>query len=427
MGNVICVVGSQWGDEGKGKITDLLAQNADVVVRYQGGNNAGHTIEFDNQKYSLHLMPSGIFNPSIDVVIANGVVVNPKVLIQEINMLRENGINVDNLKLSDRASIILPYHEEMDALLEELKKEDKIGTTKKGIGPCYADKINRSGIRVIDFINEDILKEKIRKNIEEKNAIFEIYDFETMNADVIFEEYKEYAKELKKFVCDTSIYLDDAINNNKKVLFEGAQGVMLDIEHGTYPYVTSSSPSSSSIPLNSGIAARYITNSLGIMKAYTSRVGEGPFPTRIFENLEEQIRTVGREFGTTTGRPRNVGWLDLVQMKHSIRISGFTQLSIMLVDVLSNIKELKICTSYNLDGKEINGIPALDRDYDRVKPNYITLPGWTEDLTKCESYEELPENVKKYIETIEKILQIPITIVSVGPDRKQTMVRCELW
>ncbi len=425
--NTLSIVGSQWGDEGKGKITDLLGQEADVVVRYQGGNNAGHTIVFDGKKFALRIMPSGIFNQNIDVVIANGVVINPKILCEEIKMLEEAGFSVENLHISDRANVIMPYHEEMDALIEELKGDEKVGTTKKGIGPTYSDKMNRTGIRMAEFLRPELFEKKLKYNVNEKNQLFKLHNLETFTAEAIIEEYTKYAKRLEKYVIDTSFYLDEQIKAGKKVVFEGAQGVMLDIEHGTYPYVTSSSPSSASIPVNCGIAAKYIQNSLGIMKAYTTRVGEGPFPTVLDNEIGERIRVAGNEFGTVTGRPRATGWLDLVQMKHSIRVSGFTQLSIMLLDVLTGLDEIKIATSYELDGKEIHTIPALEGDYARVVAKYETMAGWTEDITKCESFEELPENAKKYINKVESLLGLPITVVSVGPNRKQTIVRKDIW
>lgn len=425
--NTISIVGSQWGDEGKGKITDLLGQEAQVVVRYQGGNNAGHTIIFDGKKYALRLIPSGVFNKKTKVVIANGVVVNPKVLIEEMDMLKEAGYELTNLNISNRAHVIMPYHERLDELQEFRRKDDKVGTTKKGIGPCYADKINRIGIRICDLINEEELEKKIRINLNEKNELFKLNDFEEFDVEEMIKEYKEIAKVVKPFVTDTAYLLEEEIKKGSKVVFEGAQGVMLDVEHGTFPYVTSSSPTSSSVPINSGIAPRYITNCLGIMKAYTSRVGEGPFPTILNNETGERIREVGREYGTVTGRRRDVGWLDLVQMKYSIRISGFSQLSIMLLDVLTGIDELNLCVAYELDGETINTIPALESEYSRVKPIYKTLKGWTEDISSVKSYDELPLNAKNYIEEIEKILEVPINVVSVGPDRNQTIIRKDIW
>ncbi len=425
--SAISIVGSQWGDEGKGKITDLLGQEAQVVVRYQGGNNAGHTIIFDGKKFALRLIPSGVFNKTTKVVIANGVVLNPKVLLEEMSMLKEAGYELDNLYISNRAHIIMPYHEQLDELQELKREDDKVGTTKKGIGPCYADKINRIGIRVCDFINEEELARKIRINVKEKNEIFKANGFAEFDADQMIKEYIEISKLIKGFVTDTALLLEEEIKKGSKVVFEGAQGVMLDVEHGTFPYVTSSSPTSSSVPINAGIAPRYITNCLGIMKAYTSRVGEGPFPTILNNDIGERIREVGREYGTVTGRRRDVGWLDLVQMKYSIRISGFSQLSIMLLDVLTGIKELNLCVGYELDGEVINTVPALESEYSRVKPIYKTLEGWDEDITTASSFEELPVNAQNYINEIEKILEVPINVVSVGPDRNQTILRKNIW
>ncbi len=424
--NVISVVGAQWGDEGKGKVTDILSQSSDVVVRYQGGNNAGHTIKFDGKTFALHLMPSGIFSSTSDVVIAQGVVVNPKILLKEIKMLIENGVSVDRLKISDRCNIIFPYHEEMDGLIEDTKTFDKVGTTKKGIGPCYSDKMNRVGIRFCEFVDEEILLRKLNYNVEEKNKVFKEHGHDLFDANELFLEYKEYARELKKYMCDTSLFLDEAIKSGKQVLFEGAQGVMLDIEHGTYPYVTASSPSSSSIPVNCGIAPMYVNNNLGIVKAYTSRVGEGPFPTHQDNEIGKYIQTAGHEFGTTTGRARNVGWLDLVQLNYAIRVSGINSIALMLLDVLSTLEEIKVCTAYELDGEIINTIPALESDYARCVPVYETLKGFSEDITGVSKYEDLPKACHDYIDYIEKMTGCPVKIVSVGPDRTATIVRQEI-
>lgn len=425
--NTLSIVGSQWGDEGKGKITDYLSQMADVTVRYQGGNNAGHTIKFNNKKYALRLIPSGIFNEKAKAIIANGVVLNPHVLLNEINMLKENGYDVENLYISDRAHVIMPYHVELDIMYEELKGESKIGTTKNGIGLCYADKINRIGIRICDMFDEEEFLLKIKSNLEEKNKILKSNGYKTFDAVDIFNEYNKLFQSMKKYVTDTSVLINEEIEKGSKIVFEGAQGIMLDIDHGTFPYVTSSSPSSSSIPVNTGIAPKYITNCLGIVKAYTTRVGAGPFPTIQNNEIGEHIRKVGNEFGTVTQRPRAVGWLDIVQLKHSIRISGFNQFALMLVDVLDDIDEIKICTSYNLEGKEIHSVPALGKDYEKVEPNYITLPGWKEDTTKVKTFEELPENTKKYIYKIEELTGVRISIVSVGADREQTLIRENIW
>ncbi len=425
--NTISVVGSQWGDEGKGKITDYLSQEADVIVRYQGGNNAGHTIKFDGKKYSLHLIPSGIFNKRSKAVIANGVVVNPKVLLNEIKMLNENGFDANNLYISNRAHVIFPYHEKLDALQEELKGKLKVGTTKKGIGPCYSDKINRVGIRICDLLDDEILLQKITSNLKEKNAILKSNDYEQLNIDELFITYKEYGNQIKKYVTDTSLLVDEEIKKGSKVVFEGAQGVMLDVEHGTYPYVTSSSPTSSSVPINTGIAASYINKCLGIVKAYTSRVGEGPFPTVLKNETGELIRKKGHEYGTTTGRSRDVGWLDIMQLKYSIRISGFNKFALMLLDVLDELDEIKICVGYKLEGQEINTIPALEKEYSKVEPQYITMSGWMTDITNINTYEDLPENTKKYISKIEELTGVDVCIISVGPDRDQTIIKKELW
>lgn len=424
--NVISVVGAQWGDEGKGKVTDILSHSSDVVVRYQGGNNAGHTIKFDGKTFALHLMPSGIFSSTSDVVIAQGVVINPKILLKEIKMLKENGVSVSRLKISDRANIIFPYHEAMDGLIEDTKTFDKVGTTKKGIGPCYSDKMNRVGIRFCEFCDEEILLRKLKYNVEQKNMVFKDHGYEEFDADKLFEEYREYANELREFMTDTSLFLDEAIKSGKQVLFEGAQGVMLDIEHGTYPYVTASSPSSSSIPVNCGIAPMYVDNNLGIVKAYTSRVGEGPFPTQLDGEIAKFIQTVGHEFGTTTGRARNVGWLDLVQLNYAIRVSGINAIALMLLDVLSTLKEIKVCTGYMLDGELIKTIPALESDYARCIPVYETLAGFDEDITSVSKYEDLPKTCHDYIDYIEKNTGCPVKIVSVGPDRTSTIVRSEI-
>lgn len=417
------VVGTQWGDEGKGKITDFLAEKADVVVRFQGGNNAGHTIKFDNKKFALHLIPSGIFRKDALNILANGMVINPKAILKEIDMLHENGVTEYNLAISDRAHVILPYHIVLDGLFEELKEDSKkVGTTKKGIGPTYSDKSSRIGIRVCDFIDEETFKQKLTENLTYYNKLFTLFGKETIDSEDIFKEYKEYAKVIKPLVTDTSVLLNDALENNKKVLFEGAQGALLCLDHGTYPFVTSSSPTAASVPLNTGISPKYIKEVVGVTKAYSTRVGSGYFATEFENEVAKKIRDVGNEYGTTTGRPRRIGWIDTVVLRHTKRISGITGLSVMLLDVLSGIKTLKICTKYKLNGKEIDYIPANIKDFSKCEPIYIDLPGWDENITNVKSFEELPTNAQNYLNKIYEYTNIPVVIFSVGPDRKQTIV-----
>ncbi len=421
MGKRVVVVGTQWGDEGKGKITDYLANQADVVVRSQGGNNAGHTIKFNGNKYALHLIPSGIFNPKIMNIMANGMVINPKALLEELNVLKNQGITDYKLFISNRAHVVMPYHIELDELFEILKGDKAVGTTKKGIGPAYSDKIARIGIRISDLINPKTLKEKLEIPVKFANVFLKSENKTLFNTEKLYEEYIEIGKKLKPFVCDTSILLNEAIKNEKNILFEGAQGSMLCIDHGTYPFVTSSSPTAASIPLNSGISPKLLDEVIGVTKAYTTRVGAGVFPTEFEDEVSQTIRTVGNEFGTTTKRPRRIGWLDLVVLKHVIRINGINGLCIMLLDVLSNIKYLKVCTGYMLNDNIIDYIPADYDEYRNCIPVYEIYPGWKEDITNVKSFDELPVNCQNYLRTIEKHLGINVTIFSVGPDRLQTV------
>ena len=417
------VVGTQWGDEGKGKITDFLAEKADVVVRFQGGNNAGHTIKFDNKKFALHLIPSGIFRKDTVNVLANGMVINPKALLSEIEMLKDGGITNLNLAISDRAHVILPYHIILDGLFEELKEDSKkVGTTKKGIGPAYSDKTSRIGVRICDFINEKTFLEKLEINLNYYNKIFKVFGKNELNPKNIFNEYKEYAKLIKPYVSDTSLLLNIAFEDNKKVLFEGAQGALLCLDHGTYPYVTSSSPTAASVPLNTGVSHTYINEVLGITKAYSTRVGSGYFATEFEDETAKQIRDVGHEYGTTTGRPRRIGWIDTVVLRHTKRVSGITGLSVMLLDVLSNIENLKICTHYMLNGTKIDHIPANIDDFEKCVPVYIDVPGWKEDITNVKSFEKLPISAQNYLNKLSELTGLPIAIFSVGPDRTQTIV-----
>ena len=419
--STLVVEGSQWGDEGKGKITDYLAQEADVVVRSQGGNNAGHTIVINNEKFALRSIPSGIFNPNIKNILANGMVINPKQLLEELHGLEERGIKDYQLFVSNRAHIVLPYHELLDGAYEQFKGDKKIGTTKRGIGPAYADKSNRIGIRIADLIDPEAFKNALKATLTIKNMELNMLGMDPLDFDTIYNEYVEYGKKIKPFVCDTSLLLEEEIEKGSKILFEGAQGVMLCLDHGTYPYVTSSSPTGASVPLNSGIAPRYINNVLGICKAYTTRVGEGPFPTEIDGELATYIRERGHEYGTVTKRPRRVGWLDCVALNYARRVSGINYLSLMLFDVLSGLKEIKICYEYKLDGKTIKTMPATLEELQRVEPQYITMPGWDEDITKVTSFDELPVNAQNYIRKIEELTKSEVVIFSVGPDRLQTI------
>lgn len=424
----VVVVGTQWGDEGKGKITDFLSENAEVIARYQGGDNAGHTIKFDGVTYKLHLIPSGIFYKEKISVIGNGVVVNPKSLVKELSYLKEHGVSTDNLRISDRAHVILPYHIKLDQLQEDAKGENKIGTTIKGIGPAYMDKAARVGIRVADLLDKEIFAERLRINLEDKNKQFvKMYDAEPLNFEDIFEEYYEYGQQIKQYVTDTSVILNDALDAGKRVLFEGAQGVMLDIDQGTYPFVTSSNPVAGGVTIGSGVGPSKINKVVGVCKAYTSRVGDGPFPTELFDETGDRIREIGHEYGTTTGRPRRVGWFDSVVMRHSKRVSGITNLSLNCLDVLSGLDTVKICVAYELNGEKIYHYPASLKELSACTPIYEELPGWQEDITGCQTIEELPENARKYLHRISELVGVRISTFSVGPDRSQTNVLESVW
>ncbi|EMD17077.1 adenylosuccinate synthase [Eggerthia catenaformis OT 569 = DSM 20559] len=419
----VVVVGSQWGDEGKGKITDYLAQKADLVVRYSGGNNAGHTIVYEGKKFALRLIPSGIFTAG-EVIMGNGMVINPKAFLEEVSYLNDAGINTEKIHISDRAHVILPYHIKIDALEEKLRGESAIGTTGRGIGPAYVDKYDRCGIRIGEFVNEEIFKKRIHQVIEFKK---QLYPQLNVDADSIFEEYKEYAKKMKPLVCDTGALLDEALLNHKKVLFEGAQGAMLDIDYGTYPFVTSSNPGANGVCAGASIGPLYINEVIGIVKAYTTRVGAGAFPTEINGNLADFIREAGHEYGTVTKRPRRVGWFDAVVVNQSRRMSSLTGISLMLLDVLSGIETLKLCTAYMLDDQKIYALPSTVEELERCKPVYEEMPGWKEDISNVSSFEELPINCQNYIRRIEELVHCPITIFSVGPDRKQTIILKEVF
>ena len=419
--NSLVIVGTGWGDEGKGKITDYLSKKFDICVRFQGGNNAGHTIKFNNNKYALNLIPSGIFNQNIQNIMSNGMVIDLKALVNEIDILKSKGFDCENLHISDRAHVLFPYHIQLDEIFENIKGNDKVGTTKKGIGPCYTDKSMRIGLRIGDLLNKDSFYKKLSQNVEYVNKLLSIFNSTTFDVNELYNEYTSYANIIKPHIKDTSLFLMNALNENKKILFEGAQGIMLCLDHGTYPYVTSSSPSAASVALNCGIPPQSIQKVLGITKSYATRVGEGVFPTELFSDISNTIRETAHEYGTTTGRARRIGWLDTVVLKHGKRISGITDLAITLLDVLTGFEKLKICTSYMLDGKEIDYIPSTIEEFNKCKPVYIELDGWYEDISNVKSFNNLPKNAKNYIHKIEEITGINVSIISVGPDRKQTI------
>ena len=417
------VLGAQWGDEGKGKMTDYLAEEADVVVRFQGGNNAGHTVEVGDKQYKLHLIPSGILHDEKLNVIGNGVVVDPKALFEEIDYLEGLGVKVtpEKLVISDRANVIMPYHKILDVLKEKARGKNDIGTTGKGIGPCYTDKVERSGIRISDLLHENEFKEKLEINIKMKNDYIKLLGGEPLDFHEIFTEYLEYAKRLKPFVKDTSVRIYNEIKNDKNVLFEGAQGMLLDIDYGTYPYVTSSNTTSGGVASGTGIGPNMITNAVGIVKAYTTRVGKGPFPTELLDETGEWIREKGHEYGVTTGRSRRCGWLDLVIVKTAARVSGLTSLVVTKIDTLAGLEKLKVCTGYKLNGEIIDYFPASLEDLAKCEPVYEEFDGWGEDVANARSYEELPENAKVYLNRIADITGTKICIVGVGPKRNQTI------
>lgn len=419
--STVVVVGTQWGDEGKGKITDYLAEGADVVARYQGGNNAGHTILIDNKKYKLTMVPSGIFNHNKVCVIGNGMVINPKALIEEINYIQENGFSTENLKISDRAHVIMPYHIVLDALEETRKGDNKIGTTGKGIGPCYMDKAARNGIRIADLMDAEEFEQKLRRLVVEKNQVIEqVFGGEPLNADSIVEEYLAYAEVLRSYVTDTSVVLNDAIDAGNKVLFEGAQGVMLDIDQGTYPFVTSSNPSAGGVCIGSGVGPSKIQQVIGVAKAYTTRVGDGPFPTEQNNAIGDLIRDKGHEYGTVTGRPRRVGWFDSVVVRHARRVSGITGLSLNSLDVMTGIETVKICTGYKYKGEIITHYPASLKMLADCEAVYEELPGWSEDISGAKTLDDLPVNTRNYLNRVSELTGIPIAIFSVGRNREQT-------
>jgi adenylosuccinate synthase len=420
-----CVVGLQWGDEAKGKIVDLLTDRHDFVVRYNGGANAGHTIVCNGQTFKFSLLPTGLLRPNVRSVIANGVVVYPPRFLEEVDNLRQAGVTVgDNLALSDHAHVIFPYHMEEESLSEK-SSDGGIGTTGRGIGPCYQDKAGRScGIRIGELLYPDHLRERLRVIVARKNQLLRAQapSARQFDADALCAEYLGYAERMRPFITDTVRLLHDAHKQGKSVLFEAAQGSLLDVDHGTYPYVTSSNSSVAGVWSGSGVPARQLTKVVGVIKAYTTRVGRGPFPTELNDSIGEQIRKTGREYGTVTGRPRRCGWFDAVATRYTTALAGADELAVMLLDVLSELDEMRICTAYELDGKRIEHFPSDSFLLERCKPVYETLPGWRTDVSKMRKPSELPANARRYVDRVSQLLAVPVTIISVGPDREQTIM-----
>lgn len=423
----LAIEGMQWGDEGKGKITDYFAQKADVVVRSQGGNNAGHTIKHGSEKYAFRLLPSGILNSNVVNALADGMVINLSCLLQEIHHLQERGIHDFQLLISKRATLLLPYHIAIDKAREEALGKNKIGTTVNGIGPCYEDKAARLSLRVGDLLYPEFLRERIHQILPIKNMQLTAFGGLSYSEEEIFNELMKEREELLPYIQDTTTYLQKSYKEGKKILFEGAQGAMLCLNFGTFPFVTSSSPLATAIPNNTGLPLSSVEGVLGIMKAYTTRVGAGPFPSEIFDERADRIREKGHEYGTVTGRPRRVGWLDLVQLRYVKEISGITHVALMLLDVLSAVDELKLVTEYTLDGKPIDFMPSNEQELSNVVPTYITMPSWKEDLASYRNYEELPQACRHYIETIENYLGVSIDLISVGAEKDETIIRKEIF
>ncbi|MBI5236899.1 MAG: adenylosuccinate synthase [Deltaproteobacteria bacterium] len=424
--STLVIVGTQWGDEGKGKVVDLLTGRADVVVRFQGGNNAGHTLKVGGDQIIVHLIPSGILYADTLNIIGNGLVVDPSVLLEEKESLRNRGYfqNDGQLLISDRAHVIMPYHKVIDLGREEILGKAKIGTTGRGIGPAYEDKASRMGVRMGDLLRPDVLAQRVRFSLEEKNFLIEHrFKLAPLDPDQVIEQYIDYGKKLAPHVTDTTHVLHSRISEGNRVLFEGAQGTLLDIDHGTYPYVTSSNVVAGNVCCGSGVSPTKIENVWGVVKGYSTRVGQGGFPTELDDELGEEIRKIGGEYGATTGRPRRCGWLDLVVVNHSVRLNGLTGIALTKMDVLTGISPLKICTAYELDGQVIDRVPAAIGDLERLVPRYREVKGWDEPLDLCRSYDDLPKNARDYVETIEHLTGVPVTLISVGPSREQSILQ----
>ena len=419
----LVLLGAQWGDEGKGKATDLLGDRVDYVVRYQGGNNAGHTVVIGDQKYALHLLPSGILSSNCVPVIGNGVVIDPAVLLEEIKGLNERGIDTSKLTISLNAHLITPYHRTIDKVTERFLGKAKIGTTGRGIGPAYADKINRIGIRVQDLFDPSILRQKLEAALKDKNQVLvKVFNRNNINVEDVLTEYLNYAEILRPYVADTALILNKALEAGKTVLLEGSQGTLLDVDHGTYPYVTSSNPTSGGACTGSGIGPTKIDRVIGILKAYTTRVGSGPFPTELFDEDGEALRRIGGEVGVTTGRNRRCGWFDAPIARYATRVNGLTDFFLTKLDVLTGWEKIPVCVAYEIDGKRVEEVPASQSDFHHAKPIYEYLDGWTEDISNCKKFEELPINAQKYVKYLEEISGAPMSAIGVGPGRDQTIV-----
>ncbi len=425
MKPVTVVVGAQWGDEGKGKITDFLAEKANFVVRYQGGDNAGHSIQFNGKKYALHLIPSGVFKPKTMNVIGNGVVFNPKTFLKEIQGLKAQGFACDNIVVSDRAHVIFDAHQALDAAQETAKGDLAVGTTRKGIGPTYQDKVGRNGVRVGDFV-ADNFPQLYRALITQKNAQLVALGAQPIDIEASLVDYLAIAEQIKPFVKDTIVLLNEAYEQHKTILVEGAQGALLDIDFGTYPYVTSSSTSAGGVATGTGLGPTRISSIIGVAKAYSTRVGNGAFPTELKNELGQLIRERGREYGTTTGRPRRIGWLDAVALRYSVRVNGLTGIALMLLDVLSGLDTVQICTHYTLNNQTLPSVPARIEDWAKCVPHFVSLPGWQEDITHVTKFEDLPAAARQYVTIVENLIGAPIVMISVGPSREQTIIRGEI-
>ena len=423
----LVVVGAQWGDEGKGKTTDILGTRVDYVVKPNGGNNAGHTVVVGGEKYELKLLPAGILSPNVTPVIGNGVVVNLEALFEEIEMLESRGADTSALRISANAHVVAPYHQTMDKVTERFLGKRAIGTTGRGIGPAYADKVSRIGIRIQDLFDESILRQKVEGALRQKNELLlKVYNRRAVEVEETVEYFLQYAERLRPMVCDTSLLLGEALDAGEVVVMEGGQATMLDVDHGTYPFVTSSNPSAGGAVVGAGIGPTRITRVIGIVKAYTTRVGAGPFPTELFDEMGVRLQKTGGEYGVNTGRPRRCGWYDAVIARYAARVNGFTDYVLTKLDVLTGIEEIPVCVAYEIDGVRHDEMPASQSDFHHAKPIFETFPGWDEDISVARSFEELPENAQNYVLALERLSGCRISVIGVGPDREQSIVRHEL-